>query len=663
MPSPVTTTVPKRALGYLADIDGLRAVAVLAVVLFHLDIPGFAGGYVGVDIFFVISGFLISGLIRDRAAAGQFRFSSFYAGRVQRLLPAVLATVMATTIAAMLILQPGMMSAFAMSASAAVFSAANFVFYFESGYWDATAELKPLLHLWSLGVEEQFYLFWPGLLLLLYKLPQRLYLVGLGLITLASLAACIVMTPIDSAAAFYLLPFRIWQFALGALAVEWWRHNAFNEFSRQLLRSIGLAMCGVSIASFGDGTAFPGWLALIPSVGAALVLLASHETSGSVWLSNPTARWLGRVSYAMYLAHWPPIALYRAYTLQELTPTIQALLAVATLLLTLVLHYGVERRFYVRASGQPSGWHKGASLTLGSALIMALLLLLPTQMPDTFTRRGDVLLSAADIEGYQQGRFEWVRRQCRVDKVGVLERCSLPPDGEAILFIGNSHEPDAFNILAGALGTAHLASSIRFGSTNDCGPLRVEGGWVSSAAPDCQTRLDALGTLLETIRFKAIVYSARRPYAGNKKALVTVLGTARARQPGVPLITFEDYFSTREACASLINQYGSYSACSRLENLEHFPGLIPDAVPLEEQVTALSDYKFSKLDLLCGDGRPESCPTSTPDGDPVFVDRHHLTREFAVWTGRLLAQQNPTWLQTVAATPADLPNDEVDSGQ
>ena len=151
MPSPVTTTVPKRALGYLADIDGLRAVAVLAVVLFHLDIPGFAGGYVGVDIFFVISGFLISGLIRDRAAAGQFRFSSFYAGRVQRLLPAVLATVMATTIAAMLILQPGMMSAFAMSASAAVFSAANFVFYFESGYWDATAELKPLLHLWSLG--------------------------------------------------------------------------------------------------------------------------------------------------------------------------------------------------------------------------------------------------------------------------------------------------------------------------------------------------------------------------------------------------------------------------------------------------------------------------------------------------------------------------------
>ena len=148
-----------RRLNYLTDIDGLRAVAVLAVVLYHLQVPGFAGGYVGVDIFFVISGFLISGLIRDRAVAGNFSLGGFYASRVLRLLPSVLVTVAGTAAVAILILQPGMMSAFALSASAAVFSAANFIFYFESGYWDAAGELKPLLHLWSLGVEEQFYLF------------------------------------------------------------------------------------------------------------------------------------------------------------------------------------------------------------------------------------------------------------------------------------------------------------------------------------------------------------------------------------------------------------------------------------------------------------------------------------------------------------------------
>ena len=651
-----------RSLNYLTDIDGLRAVAVLAVVLYHLQVPGFAGGYVGVDIFFVISGFLISGLIRDRVVAGNFSLAGFYASRVLRLLPSVLVTVAGTAAVAILILQPGMMSAFALSASAAVFSAANFVFYFESGYWDATAELKPLLHLWSLGVEEQFYLFWPSLLLLLYKLPQRFYIAGLVVVTLASLAACIAMTNVDSAAAFYLLPFRIWQFALGALAVELWRGLHISEFSRQLLRSVGLALCGISIATFSDATPFPGWQAIIPSAGAALVLLASHETSGSVWLSNTSAQWLGRVSYAMYLAHWPPIALYRAYTLQELTGMVQLLLAVVTLALTVALHYWVERRCYRRDAQPVAGWRRGASITLATAVTMALLLLLPAQMPDQFTRR-EVLLSATDIEGYQQRRFDWVRQTCRVDRVGAGKRCPLPADDSAILFIGNSHEPDAFNILVGALGMENLRGSISFGSIDGCRELVSDRDWASSAAPGCQRRLDALRALLDDFRLRAIVYSARRPYRDNKEALVNVLDTIKSPQVGVPMITFEDYFSTREDCASLINHYGSDRACGRLENLEHFPGLIPDATPLKERVATLSDYRFSKLELLCGDSRPGSCPTSTPDGDPVFVDGHHLTREFAVWTGRLLAQQNPTWLQALAATPSYPQDRRVDPGQ
>jgi len=651
-----------RRLNYLTDIDGLRAVAVLAVVLYHLQVPGFAGGYVGVDIFFVISGFLISGLIRDRAVAGNFSLGGFYASRVLRLLPSVLVTVAGTAAVAILILQPGMMSGFALSASAAVFSAANFVFYFESGYWDAAGELKPLLHLWSLGVEEQFYLFWPTVLILLYKLPATAYRAGLLLILAASLAACIAMTNVDSAAAFYLLPFRIWQFALGALAVELWRGLVISEFSRQLLRSVGLALCGISIATFSDATPFPGWQAIIPSAGAALVLLASHETSGSVWLSNTSARWLGRISYAMYLAHWPPIALYRAYTLQELTGMVQLLLAVVTLALTVALHYGVERRCYRRDAQRVTGWHRGASITLATAVTMALLLLLPAQMPDQFTRR-DVLLSAADIEGYQQRRFAWIRQACRIDRVGAGKRCPLPPENSAILFIGNSHEPDAFNILVGALGMANLRGSISFGSIDGCRELVSNRDWASSTTPDCQRRLDALRALLDDIRFKAIVYSARRPYRNNKEALVNILDTIKSRQAGVPLVTFEDYFSTRTDCASLINHYGSDRACGRLENLEHFPGLIPDATPLKERVSALSDYRFSKLELLCGDNRPGSCPTSTPDGDPVFVDGHHLTREFAVWIGRLLAQQNPTWLQAVAATPPDPQDLRVYPGQ
>ena len=221
----------ERRLVYLADIDGLRAVAVLAVVFFHLRMPGFDGGFVGVDIFFVISGFLISGLIRDQVASGAFRLSSFYARRIQRLLPAVLATVMATTLAAIFILKPDMLRAFAISAAASVFSAANIIFYFESGYWDASAELKPLLHLWSLGIEEQFYLFWPALLVLLCNVPRSIYRLALAAIFMSSLVACVIHTPVDSAATFYLLPFRVWQFALGAIAIEIWRNTALDAFT------------------------------------------------------------------------------------------------------------------------------------------------------------------------------------------------------------------------------------------------------------------------------------------------------------------------------------------------------------------------------------------------------------------------------------------------
>ncbi len=148
---------------YRPDIDGLRAIAVLAVVLFHLDIEVFSGGFVGVDVFFVISGFLISSIIAAKAEAGRFSFRDFYLGRVRRIIPPLVATVAVTFIASAFILTPDDFQRFSRSAVAALASASNIVFYLEAGYWDTASELKPLLHTWSLGgVEEQFYLVWPA---------------------------------------------------------------------------------------------------------------------------------------------------------------------------------------------------------------------------------------------------------------------------------------------------------------------------------------------------------------------------------------------------------------------------------------------------------------------------------------------------------------------
>ena len=153
---------------------------------------------------------------------------------------------------------------------------------------------------------------------------------------------------IPSTASFYLLPFRIWQFALGAIALEIWRNDFLTEFSRQVLRSFGLALCGISMVAFSEDTLFPGWPALIPSTGAALVLISAHETSGNIWLSNALARKLGQLSYSLYLVHWPPIVLYRHYSLTDPTPGVTVGLAAIMLVLTLLLHYGIEQKFYRR---------------------------------------------------------------------------------------------------------------------------------------------------------------------------------------------------------------------------------------------------------------------------------------------------------------------------
>lgn len=632
----------KRRLVYLPDIDGLRAIAVLAVVLFHLKVAGFEGGYVGVDIFFVISGFLISGLIRDRVETGNFSFSDFYARRVSRLLPAVLATVGATAIASIFILQPDALGSFALSAAASVFSAANFIFYFESGYWDASAELKPLLHLWSLGVEEQFYLFWPAFIVLLANAPRSSYQWVLSALFILSFAACVYYTSIDSAASFYLLPFRVWQFALGALALEIWRNYPLTEFSRQVLRSLGLALCGISVVTFSEGTIFPGWLALVPSAGAALVLISAHETSGSVWLSNRLARWLGRLSYALYLVHWPPIVLYRHYSVTELTPEVAAGLALATLILALILHYGVERQFYRRGHSTTTPWRGTPSYTLGGSILLAALLFGLHKSPDQFAYQ-QVLLSAETIRDYKSHRFSLTRHVCRIDTVGNNKRCPLP-DTSAVLFLGNSHEDDGYNITAAALGTDNHRPFIRFGSVNDCRDFKVAADWASSSNPACQLRLTALRKSLANVTWHTIIYSARRPYAENKRPLITMLETIRLEQPKTNIVLIEDYLSTHRECASLINEYGSSQACGELENLVGLPGVIDEYRPLEERANAVSNAKLDKLELLCSGQIPASCPTETPVGDPMSMDEHHLTFEFAQWIGEKLAKANPPWL-------------------
>lgn len=343
-----------KAADYRRDIDGLRAIAVLSVFFYHLGVSPFSGGFVGVDVFFVISGFLITRLIVDQKTSGRFTFAEFYIRRVRRLFPALAFTIAATLAAGVYFFSTVDLARIGGSAIAAILSLSNIYFWQQAGYFDAASVVKPLLHTWSLSVEEQFYLVWPAMLvILLGRFSRRVTLVAIALIGLASLVACQLM--IESVeAVFYLSPFRAAEFAIGAALVFVADRPVKSALSRELALAIGLALIAYAVFAFDETTPFPGLYAMIPCIGAALAIYGGEAPALGRLLSNAVAVRIGLISYSLYLAHWPIIVFYQYQKgVDPLSPTDQALIAAMTLAASELMYRCVETPF--RAFKSTSG--------------------------------------------------------------------------------------------------------------------------------------------------------------------------------------------------------------------------------------------------------------------------------------------------------------------
>jgi peptidoglycan/LPS O-acetylase OafA/YrhL len=304
--------------GFRPDIEGLRAVAVSLVLLYHAAVPGFGGGYVGVDVFFVLSGFLISGLLlRELETTGSISLPSFYARRLRRLLPAVALLILVTVVASVAVLSPLRAGDVAADGVAASLYASNLRFAAQAtDYLQSELAPSPLLHLWSLGVEEQFYLFWPALLLLATRAPAnrrvRVGLVSVSVVV-ASFALSSWLTTVNAPWAFFSLPTRAWELGIGALlAVGAVRLAALPRGLAQAAGWVGLGMIVASALVIDTSTPFPGTAALLPVLGTALAMLPGMaDTTGhpARFLGWHPARFLGRISYSLYLWHWPMLVL------------------------------------------------------------------------------------------------------------------------------------------------------------------------------------------------------------------------------------------------------------------------------------------------------------------------------------------------------------------
>src|SRR5215831_18847693 len=299
---------------YRRDIDGLRAVAVLAVVFFHARLPGFSGGFVGVDVFFVISGYLITGLIARDYQVGRFSFATFYFRRIKRIVPALLCVYVGSTLLAAVLMLPSDMVEFGQSLFASAAFVSNHFFYKLAGYFGGQSELKPLLHTWSLSIEEQFYLVWPVTFLLLTRWRILRLSSFIGIASAVSLAASTIMVGYHKEAAFFLAPYRAWELLLGAwLALLSRRPKIGGARRAELWTLIGLAMIVASIVLLDEAQNFPGLLALPACLGTALLIRVDPEQQPTVTrlLSTRLVVALGLVSYSLYLWHWPILAFAR----------------------------------------------------------------------------------------------------------------------------------------------------------------------------------------------------------------------------------------------------------------------------------------------------------------------------------------------------------------
>ena len=434
----------KTSQGYRRDIDGLRAIAIIPVVIFHAGFDFLPGGYIGVDVFFVISGYLITKLICSEMEARTFSFSRFYARRARRLFPALFVAALFTMVGGYLLFSPTDYTALAQSAIYATLSISNFLFWMQSGYFDADSIVKPLLHTWSLSVEEQYYLIWPALLFLLTRFASKwlLFFFMVSLVVASTVAAEIVLSFDWSAAAYFLLPFRIAELAIGgALALF---PIPLHRYRLVLgtLSWTGLVMIAIAAISFDHNTPFPGINALLPCIGAAFVIAHKGSRGAGRILSHPALVFLGKISYSWYLLHWPIVVFAIYYLARDLNTAESVAVFLLSAMLATLSYYFVEQPF--RSSKKQNRLsNPGFGLTCA---LLALLMVFGAAniwayrgVPSRFGDRDDIqsLLDSMSKEKERVLGEEFRRRQS-----------SLPSNLKSIVVIGDSHASVLWRALA-----------------------------------------------------------------------------------------------------------------------------------------------------------------------------------------------------------------------
>ena len=640
-------------MAYRRDVDGLRALAVLAVVLFHVDARLLTGGFVGVDVFFVISGYLITSIIASRIHQGEFSFGWFFLRRIRRIAPAYFVVTLVALMAGCVLMLPADLEQLGRSALWSAFSLPNVFFWLhlDTGYFASDSRQLPLLHLWSLGVEEQFYLLWPALLVLAARyLPRRIIMLLLTLLIAASFQYAQLKSVSDPAFAYYMVPTRAGDLGLGALL-------ALSPFSRDRTTTGGwgyeiLALCGVALVlhamfTLDQDSIFPGWNAFYPCLGTTLLILAGSRRDCLVTapLRSPPVVAIGLMSYSIYLWHWPVLAFTRYFT-----PTFS--LGTVAAVLVLILCLAAASYYFIEQKGRHvplSGRKQFVFLFLAPLLLVAGTSLLVVHSAD---RISDMLGGPA-----QQRAEEALRKQtapayeydynCQLSRFdpGVMEnpKClhgSPATAARRVLLWGDSHAAHHIGILASI--AEKNVFQLRNASYSTCPPIFSEATEYGSG--EYREGCTRFRTLMETATadYPTVVLGAHWSVHWNQdnyeSDLHSTVQTLLSQGKRVVILGDVPAFPGYDRACETRNLRRQVVDCKALVNR-------PDAGPTKvnmklktfaEQTPGV--YYMDVHDSICRSG------TCSPymGGQPIYFDAHHLSMDGSWRVGRILLESgNP----------------------
>ena len=605
-------------LKYRPDIDCLRALAVVSVIGYHFNIPPFRSGFIGVDIFFVISGFLITGIIHADVEAGEFSFLRFYARRARRILPALYVVVAATMAFAYLCLPPLEYVGLAEQSLSVIAFCSNILFWMQHGYFDGASITKPLLQTWSLSVEEQFYFLFPAIIVWIAAIwRSRPYVPVLFGIFAASLALCIFQTASSPAAAFYLLPARAWEFALGALIAV----GGFPSTTSMRLRGgaaiAGWIILGVSVNVFVPTSPYPGANALLPCAGAALVIWSAIPAGRFIALLRPLL-FIGLISYSLYLWHWP-IAVFSDLIFGPQQPPILKLALIATcFVISVASYYFVEQPFR-----QPST--KLRTIAIGAACVASgsMPVILTNGFENRLTQREASIARYSQYDptsAYSMGRCFVVPHQQWNEHLCL----NLEDKKQNVLVWGDSYAAHLVHGLKKANPEAHFMQATMSG----CVPVLEP---YSHQKADCNQFNNSILRSALSLKPDAIIVSSAWTDPSLEAGVAELLKILTpAKIPVIvigPTPRYDTAFPRIYLSQILVRRWYARPQTR----------LAPDIFSIDEKlsqtVSAFPDVRYiSPLSKLCH----TECPTFVGDV-PVTWDAGHLTTEGSELVARAIS--------------------------